>query len=258
MTHFDRLTDIMARLRGEGGCPWDRKQTHKTLKPYLLEETYEVLEAIDHEDDQELKKELGDLLLQVVFHAQIADEDGRFNVDEVSEAIVSKLIHRHPHVFGNKKVEGADEVLVNWEQLKKSEGDAQPSEVSVLDGVPKHLPALMKARRVQEKASRVGFDWTHSQEVVQVIHDEVKEFLDAYREGEKSKMEEEMGDLLFSIVNLSRFLNICPEESLRKAVDKFMERFRYIEREFARRREELKGATLAQMDRLWEQAKRES
>ncbi len=133
MNHFDRLTGIMARLRGEGGCPWDRKQTHKTLKPYLLEETYEVLDAIDQEDDQELKKELGDLLLQVVFHAQIAHEDDRFNVDEVSEAIVSKLIHRHLHVFGNEKVEGTEEVLVNWEQLKKSEGDAEPSEVSVLD-----------------------------------------------------------------------------------------------------------------------------
>ena len=258
MTHFDRLTDIMAILRGEEGCPWDRKQTHKTLKPYLLEETYEVLEAIDQEDDQELKKELGDLLLQVVFHAQIADEDGRFNVDEVSEAIVSKLIHRHPHVFGNEKVDGADEVLVNWEQLKKSEGDAEPSEVSVLDGVPKHLPALLKARRAQEKASRVGFDWTHSQEVVRVLNEEVKEFLDAYREGKQSKMEEEMGDLLFSIVNLSRFLDICPEESLRKTIGKFMERFRYIEREFARRGKELQGASLAQMDRLWEQAKRES
>jgi len=253
VSSFDRLVEVMARLRGEGGCPWDREQTHETLKTYLLEEAYEVLQAIDRGDDRELKEELGDVLLQVVFHAQIAREEGRFDAEGVADAILSKLIRRHPHVFGDVKVEGAAEVLANWERLKRAERGGP--EASVLDGVPAHLPALLRARRVQEKAARVGFDWSREEEIAAKIHEEVQEFLEAHRRGDREGMEDELGDLLFSIVNLARFLRICPEESLRKTVEKFVGRFRYIEGELARQGKEPQGATLAEMDALWEEAK---
>jgi tetrapyrrole methylase family protein/MazG family protein len=254
MSNFDRLIEVMAWRGGEGGCPWDREQTHETLKPYLLEETYEVLEAVDREDDQDLKEELGDVLLQVVFHAQIAREEGRFDAEGVAGAIVSKLIRRHPHVFGDVKVNGAAEVLSNWERLKREE--RKGPDPSVLDGVPSHLPALLRARRVQEKAARVGFDWSRKEEIEAKIHEEIGEFLDACGGGDREEMENELGDLLFSVVNLARFLRLCPEESLRKTVEKFVKRFRYIERELARRGKEPQSATLAEMDALWEEAKK--
>lgn len=253
MSNFDRLIEVMARLRGEGGCPWDREQTHETLKPYLIEETYEVIEAIDRKDDRALKEELGDVLLQVVFHAQVAREEGRFDAEEVSDAIVSKLIRRHPHVFGDVKVSGATEVLANWERIKKAERGSG----SALDGVPPHLPALLRARRVQEKAARVGFDWAHAAEVEAKLHEEVGEFLNACESGDRAAMEEELGDLLFSVVNLARFLRFCPEEALRKTIDKFAARFTYIEKALARRGQSPQTATLAEMDALWEEAKKE-
>jgi MazG family protein len=218
-----RLVDVMKRLRSPGGCPWDREQTHESLKPYLLEEAYEVLSAIDMHDDEELKEELGDLLLQIVFHAQLADEENRFSIDDVAESIVKKLIRRHPHVFSEVKVNGSEEVLQNWEKIKKDEGKK-----SALDGVPPTLPALLKARRVQEKAKRVGFDWDNAEGAFEKVVEEVNELKKAIVEGKKGSVEEELGDLLFSIVNVSRFLDVDAEDALRKTIHKFMVRFQYI------------------------------
>ncbi len=251
MKDLYKLVRVMKRLRGENGCPWDHEQTHESLKPYLLEETYEVLEAIDIQDDGELAEELGDLLLQIVFHAQIASEKRTFTIDDVARKIVVKLKRRHPHVFGKTKVGGSDEVLKNWEQIKKDEG-----KLSVLAGVPEHLPALLKARRVQEKAKRVGFDWDSIDGAFEKILEEVKELKDAAAEMNKKKIEDEFGDILFSIVNISRFLGIDAESSLRKTINKFKKRFQYIESVVEKRGgEPLNNYSIHEMDELWEEAK---
>jgi len=248
---FMRLVEVMRRLRGERGCPWDREQNHDTLKPYLIEETYEVLDAIDKKNDTFLKEELGDLLLQIVFHAQIAAEEGRFTIDEVSGSIVEKLKRRHPHVFGEMKVKDSDEVLKNWEQIKKEEG-----KTSVLSGVPAGLPSLLRARRVQEKAKRVGFDWTSIDGVMEKVIEEIRELKEAAERGDSSRVEEEFGDLLFTLVNFSRFLRIDAEDSLRRTIDRFTERFQKMERRAEERGKiPLDQATLEEMDRLWEEAK---
>jgi tetrapyrrole methylase family protein / MazG family protein len=248
---FIRLVEVMRRLRGERGCPWDREQNHDTLKPYLIEETYEVLDAIDKKNDAFLKEELGDLLLQIVFHAQIAAEEGRFTIDEVSGSIVEKLERRHPHVFGEVKVKGSDEVLKNWEQIKKEEGKK-----SVLSGVPAGLPSLLRARRVQEKAKRVGFDWTSIDGVMEKVVEEIRELKEAAERGDSSRVEEEFGDLLFTLVNFSRFLHIDAEDSLRRTIDRFTERFQKMERRAVERgKKPLDQFTLEEMDKLWEEAK---
>jgi tetrapyrrole methylase family protein/MazG family protein len=248
-----RLVDVMKRLRSPGGCPWDREQTHESLKPYLLEEAYEVLSAIDMHDDEELKEELGDLLLQIVFHAQLADEENRFSIDDVAESIVKKLIRRHPHVFSEVKVNGSEEVLQNWEKIKKDEGKK-----SALDGVPPTLPALLKARRVQEKAKRVGFDWDNAEGAFEKVVEEVNELKKAIVEGKKGTVEEELGDVLFSIVNVSRFVDVDAEDSLRKTINKFMARFQYIEKKIEKHgKKPLEHHSLGELDHLWEKAKHE-
>jgi tetrapyrrole methylase family protein/MazG family protein len=248
-----RLVDVMKRLRSPGGCPWDREQTHESLKPYLLEEAYEVLSAIDMHDDEELKEELGDLLLQIVFHAQLADEENRFSIDDVAESIVKKLIRRHPHVFSEVKVNGSEEVLQNWEKIKKDEGKK-----SALDGVPPTLPALLKARRVQEKAKRVGFDWDNAEGAFEKVVEEVNELKKAIVEGKKGTVEEELGDVLFSIVNVSRFVDVDAEDSLRKTIHKFMVRFQYIEKKIEKHgKKPLEHHSLGELDHLWEKAKHE-
>jgi tetrapyrrole methylase family protein/MazG family protein len=248
-----RLVDVMKRLRSPGGCPWDREQTHESLKPYLLEEAYEVLSAIDMHDDEELKEELGDLLLQIVFHAQLADEENRFSIDDVAESIVKKLIRRHPHVFSEVKVNGSEEVLQNWEKIKKDEGKK-----SALDGVPPTLPALLKARRVQEKAKRVGFDWDNAEGAFEKVVEEVNELKKAIVEGKKGTVEEELGDVLFSIVNVSRFVDVDAEDSLRKTINKFMVRFQYIEKKIEKHgKKPLEHHSLGELDHLWEKAKHE-
>jgi tetrapyrrole methylase family protein/MazG family protein len=245
------LVDVMKRLRMENGCPWDREQTHETLKPYLLEETYEVLHAIDIGEDEELKEELGDLLLQIVFHAQLASERGVFSIDDVARTIVKKLRRRHPHVFGDVQVNGSEDVLKNWEQIKKDEGKS-----SVLGGVPKTLPALLRARRVQEKAKRVGFDWDNVDGAFEKLMEEMKELRGAVQMKKQRLVEEEFGDLLFSLVNVSRFLNIDAEGSLRKTIDKFMERFRYIEERVEKDGKKPLGEySLQELDSLWDEAK---
>ena len=249
---FYELVRVMERLRAENGCPWDRKQTHESLKPYLIEETYEVISAIDSGNDDELKEELGDLLLQIVFHAQIAKEDGRFDIDDVAKTIVEKLIRRHPHVFGDLKVSGSDEVLQNWEKIKKEEGKE-----SIFDGVPEGLPSLLKARRVQEKAKRVGFDWDNIEGTLDKVKEELDELSEAIKFGKKEKISEEFGDLLFSLVNVSRFLDIDAEDSLRQTIEKFMKRFKSVEKIIkSKGGKDLKNYTINELDEIWEDVKR--
>ncbi len=256
MSNFDRLVETMARLRGEDGCPWDREQDHDTLKAYAIEETYELIEAIDKKDDEALKEELGDLLLQVVFHAQIAREGGRFDIDDVIEYHVDKLIGRHPHVFGDLKVNGVKEVISNWERIKGNERNKKRGKASVLEGVPPGLPALLKARRIQDKVSGVGFDWENVDGPLDKLAEEISELKEAYAHKERDKIEEELGDILFALVNVSRFLKVCPEEALRKTVDKFMERFKYIESELEKQGKDINKSTIEEMDALWEEAKK--
>ena len=252
---FAELVEIMARLRGSGGCPWDREQTHESIKPYLIEETYEVLEAIDEQDPAKLREELGDLILQVVFHAQMAEEAGAFSIADVLGTISDKLRRRHPHVFGDVKAETAQEVLFNWEQIKQAERRREKGEASLLDGVPRELPALLRAHRLQEKASRVGFDWAEAQEVLRKVEEELAELRAAMQAQGTDRMEAEMGDLLFALVNLSRFIAVNPEEALRKTIARFIARFRFIEEELVRRGRSLKQASLQEMDALWADAK---
>jgi len=252
---FGELVQIMARLRGENGCPWDREQTHASIKPYLLEETYEVLESIDENDPAKLEEELGDLVLQVVFHAQMADEAGLFTIADVLRGINEKLRRRHPHIFGDVKADTAQEVLFNWEQIKKLEREKAQGRASLLDGVPRELPALLRAHRLQEKASRVGFDWNEARQVFQKVEEELAE-LRAAMEGEQpDRMEAELGDLLFSLVNLGRFIAVNPEEALRKTIARFIARFQYIEEELARRGTAPGQVTIEEMDALWAEAK---
>lgn len=254
MTPFEELVSIMARLRSPGGCPWDREQTHQTLRPYLIEEAYEVLDALDNGGDGDFREELGDLLLQVVFHAQIANEEKRFDIHDVARAINDKLVRRHPHVFGDTRADTADEVLTNWEQIKREEkGDE--GRKSVLDGLPAGMPALLRAYRIQEKVARVNFDWDDVKEVLEKVGEEIVELRGALEQGDRAKIEEEMGDLLFSLVNLSRHLKVPPEDALRMSNDKFIRRFRYIEAALELKGESLERATFEELDALWDEAK---
>lgn len=245
---FDELLAIMRRLRKE--CPWDREQTNDSIKGHTIEEAYEVVEAIDHGNDHDLRHELGDLLLHVVFHSQIAQDEGRFTIDDVLQAIIDKLIRRHPHIFSDTKVENTGDVLRNWEQIKMDEGRE-----SVIDGVPRSLPALLKAHRMQDKASKIGFDWEHRDDVWKKVQEELEELRDAVERRDGSDMEEEVGDLLFSIVNFSRFIKVNPEDALRRTIDKFDRRFRHVERRLREQNRSPKEATLEEMDRYWDEAK---
>lgn len=251
---FERIMEIMRRLRGQGGCPWDAEQTHESLKRYLLEEAYEVIEAVDAGSPKMLREELGDLLLQPVFHAVIAEERGDFSMEEVLVTLADKLVSRHPHVFGDEIIETSQEQLENWERLKQKEKKEERK--SALSGVPPHLPALMKAHKVTEKAARVGFDWSHVDEVFAKVMEELHEFEETMLAGDQERMEAELGDLLFAIVNLGRFLSIDPEEALRKTITRFTGRFGHIEETLHGRGVSLKDATLDEMEALWEEAKR--
>lgn len=259
--NLERLVKIMAQLRSENGCPWDREQTHQSLKPYAIEETYEVLEAIDGGNPDKLKEELGDLLLQVIFHAQLAAEAGRFTIDMVIDTVSDKLIRRHPHVFSDVRVSGVSGVLENWEKIKKSEIPGERE--SALDGIPKDLPALQKAEKLQSKAAKVGFDWGDLEGPLQKTKEEFQEFeeiLDRDHIPEKGspeweRLEDEFGDIIFSLVNVGRFLHINSEIALRRTMDKFNKRFRFMESEAGKMGRSLKEMTLAEMDELWERAK---
>jgi tetrapyrrole methylase family protein/MazG family protein len=250
---FDTLLSLMRRLRAPGGCPWDAEQTHESLTRYLLEETYEVIEAIDSKSPELLKEELGDLLLQPVFHAALAEEAGTFTMADVIQCICDKLIRRHPHVFATMEIADSAAQVENWEKIKRAEkGGERPS---ALSGVPPHLPALLKAQKITEKASRVGFDWDHADQVFAKVMEELHEFEDAWATGDQVHMEDELGDLLFAIVNLGRFLSLNPEEALRKTINRFKQRFRYVEEKLASRGQQMSSTPLEEMDLLWEEAK---
>jgi MazG family protein len=247
---FEELVGIMARLRGPGGCPWDKEQTYKDIAVHTLEEVHEALDAIDRKDYDGLKEELGDLLLQVVFYAQIAQDEGRWKIDDVLDVINKKLIHRHPHVFGEKKAKDSKEVLKRWESLKLEEGKK-----SVLGGVPKVLPALLKAYRLGEKAARVGFDWEDAEGILGKLEEEARELHEARKTKDESQIEREYGDLLFTLANIGRFLGIDPEGALRKSSDRFIRRFQFMEKEIAEKKLDMRSLSAKEWDELWERAK---
>ena len=251
---FNELLDIMALLRGENGCPWDRDQTHDSLKRYLIEETYEVLEVLETGEKARISDELGDLLLQIVFHAQIAKENGDFDMSDVISGICRKLISRHTHIFGDAKADTPDEVLVNWEEIKRKEKGFE-SHTGVLRDVPKNLPALMRSFKVQQKAAQVGFDWAETDDVVAKVDEEIQELKDVYRSKNVERITDEMGDVFFALVNLSRFLKVQPELALTGTINKFIRRFEYIEQESLKAGKKLEGMSLAEMDELWNEAK---
>jgi tetrapyrrole methylase family protein/MazG family protein len=248
---FEDLVNIMETLRSPEGCPWDKEQTHESLKPYLLEEAFEVLESIEENDFCGLKEELGDLMLQSVFHAQLAKENNQFTIQDVLDTINQKLIRRHPHVFGHEEINTADEQRIHWEKLKKHEG-----KTSIVDGVPKMLPSLLRARRVQQKAATVGFDWEKVDQVWEKVHEEIDELLKAVRKNQSEKIEEEFGDLLFALVNLARFLPVNPEEALRHSIDKFIHRFQKMEDVISQEGKDLRKMNLQEMDTIWNRIKK--
>lgn len=252
---FAQLVELMAQLRGEKGCPWDKEQTHTSLKPALLEETYEVLDAIDRGDPQELKRELGDLLLQVVFHARIAAEQGDFAIGDIVSSLSEKLIHRHPHVFSGTNLPDAEAVLRQRLQIKAREKQGNMP-LSSLGELPRAMPALARAQRITERASHFGFDWPDPAPVWQKIDEEMSELKKAYSSRDKEQIGKEMGDLLFSLVNLCRFLDLQAEEVLRETVDRFIRRFGHIESELKQKGKTLEDASLEEMDLLWEEAKK--
>ncbi len=280
---FDHLVAVMERLRGEGGCPWDREQTPETLKPFLIEEAYEVLEAIESGRAEPLCEELGDLLFQVLFHSQIAKERKEFDIEAVLKTTTEKMTRRHPHVFSPEGEAGAlkitpsaknydpqevvggrngnhgaplesKTVLARWEEMKKKEARNRARK-SALDGVPKSLPALLRAHQIQARAARVGFDWKTPGPVFAKIEEELHELKEAVAEGTASRVEDEMGDLLFSIVNVARFLKVNPEDALRKTIQRFADRFQHMESEADEKATPLGSLSLEEMDRLWESAK---
>src|SRR6476659_7358121 len=276
---FERAVSIMARLRAPGGCPWDREQTFDTIKRYTLEETYEVLEAIDNRDWKELTSELGDLLLQVLFYAEMAEEQGSFTIDDVLDALSNKLIHRHPHVFGDTKADDSAQVLKNWEALKAAEkrktlqtnGEpAQPSPALLLDGVSSKMPALQEAHKISSKAAHVGFDWPEIQGLFEKLTEETRELqehlnglpasLNPQQKPEiplelLEQVEGEVGDLFFVLVNIARYLSIDPDSALRKTNRKFRRRFGWLEERLREQGRTLEQATLEEMESLWQQAK---
>lgn len=253
---FSQLVKLMAQLRGPAGCPWDREQTPESLKPFLIEECYEVLDALDEGSPDKVRDELGDLLFQIIFHARIAEEKGAFTITDVISAIVEKMTRRHPHVFGEEKVSTSGEVLVNWEEIKKKE-KAHQERTSILDGVPQSLPALLRAHGIQKRAARVGFDWNELDEALPKLDEEIAEFKESLKSKDASGIEEELGDIFFMLVNISRFLEINPEDALRKTISKFIHRFRYIEEHAAEAGRSMNDMTLDEMEMLWQESKGE-
>ncbi len=262
---FDELTAVMARLRAPGGCPWDREQTYASLAQYLLEESHETLDAIQEADEtgdtKNLREELGDVLLQVVFHSTIAAERGDFTIDEVVDGVTQKLVLRHPHVFGDKKLETANEVLQNWDELKKDErkasGKIEKEKLSILEDVPLGFPALLEGQKLTKKAAKVGFDWENTKQIFDKLDEEVGELNEAIEQNSSEKISEEIGDMLFVILNLARKLEVDAETALKKTNRKFRRRFSFIEAELKKEEKSLEEASLAEMDSLWNLAKLE-
>lgn len=245
---FERLLDIMDELREK--CPWDRKQTFETLRHLTIEETYELADAIIENDTDEIKKEVGDLLLHIVFYAKIGSEENAFDIKTVIDSLNEKLIRRHPHIYGDEKVENSEQVKENWEQIKLKEGIK-----STLSGVPKTLPALVKAYRIQDKARGVGFDWDNSQQVWEKVEEEIEELKEEVRNNNKEKIEQEFGDTLFALINYARFIDVNPETALERTNKKFINRFQFIEEKALQQGRSLKDMTLEEMDKIWNEAK---
>ncbi len=251
---FSDLVEIMKLLRSREGCPWDREQTHESLKKYLIEEVYEVLEVIDLNDKDRMCEELGDLLLQIVFHGQIAAEEGSFDIGDIITGICRKMVLRHTHVFGGDRADTSEDVLQNWEAIKKKEKGIV-NHTDVLKDVPSNLPALMRSYKVQQKAAQVGFDWNRIEDAMLKLEEEIGEFKEVYKESNKGRIEDELGDVLFSIVNVSRFLKVQPELALTGTINKFIKRFEFIEEESLKEGRKLEEMSLEEMDRLWDKAK---
>lgn len=252
MTAFEKLCGIVAKLRGPGGCPWDREQTHQSLLPALIEEAYEAAEAAGERDDAHFREELGDLLLLVVMHAEIAQESGRFNIDNIVQEISDKLIRRHPHVFGTSDARDSGAVLKQWEAIKREE---KKTDSHYLASLPKALPALMRAQKVQSKVARVNFDWTEVRDVIAKVEEELREIKEAITSQDREMITDEIGDLLFAVVNLARKCKIDAESALQNATDKFVARFNRVEDELKARGKRLGDVDLAEMDKIWDQIK---
>lgn len=258
-TKLEKFAEIIAKLRDpNGGCPWDLEQTYQTMPPHILEEAYEVVEAINQDDRKELKEELGDLLMQVVFLSQLAQEEGAFTLDDVIDDITDKIIRRHPHVFGEIKAENSDEVLKNWENIKQQER-YQKEQFSILDNVPIALPSLLRAAKLQKRCAKVGFDWSELEPTIQKVEEELQEVRDEVSKQPQNPqaIEEEIGDLLFASVNVARHLKLNPEEALRKANLKFERRFRQVEQSILASGRQLEQVSLAEMDLIWDQVKQQ-
>lgn len=254
---FEQLVRIMERLRAPGGCPWDREQTHASIKPYLIEEAYEVAEAIEAKDMDELRTELGDLLLQIVFHSEMAREAGTFTIADVIGSITEKMIRRHPHVFADVEVKDAAEVLHNWSRIKAKER-ANSEDRSAIAGVPRGMPALLRAARLGEKASRVGFDWQRPEEVLDKVREETDELAAELRRGDHAAVEAELGDVLLALTSFARLSNINAEDALGRAADRFSERFRRMEAAFHAQGKDLRDVPLAEQEAAWQRIKKES
>lgn len=251
---FQALVEVVAALRGPGGCPWDREQDHKSLRKYVIEETYEVVDAIDHGSPVKLEEELGDLLLQILLHSQIASEDSRFDIADVCERIRKKLIRRHPHVFGEVEVAGVDEVLHNWEEIKSREPGREEI-ISAIDDVPKCLPALMRAAEISKRAARTGFEWPNIAGVQEKLREETVELEQAIASGNQEKIKSEIGDTLFTIVNIARWSKVDAEESLREMLERFQSRFTAIEDHAGKSGRSINDLSIDEMDEIWNQAK---
>ncbi len=251
MSDFRKIIEV---LRSPGGCPWDIEQTHESIRRNLLEEAYEVCEAIDQKSPEHLREELGDLLLQIIFHTRIEEEKGNFDLDDVADSSCKKLIYRHPHVFGNLDVSGSEEVIQNWDELKKTE-KAQTTVVKTMTDVAESLPALWRAEKIQKKARKVGFDWPEVGGAMSKLHEEVAELVEAQAENDKVHIEEELGDLLFTAVNIARFSDIDPETALHKSCEKFIKRFEFLESEALKSGRQLKDMSLEEMEVLYDAAK---
>ncbi len=249
---LQELLKIMEKLRSEEGCPWDKEQTRESLKPFIIEEAYELIEAISANDSEKIKEELGDLLFQIVFQSQIAKEKKEFEIPDIIETISKKMITRHPHVFGAVSSITTEEVLLHWEEQKRREGKLRES---ILEGIPEALPSLLRAHRLQDRAARVGFDWEKVEDVLNKLDEEIGELKEAVKIKKQNEIEDEIGDIFFMLVNISRFVGISPEDALRKTISKFISRFRYIEMNAADHGRKLAEMTLEEMDKLWEEAK---
>ena len=258
-SNFKNLVGIMETLRSKDGCPWDQEQTHESLKSCLIEEVYEIVDAVDSKDSEQLKEELADLFFLIIFYCKIADDSNNFDINNVLEACLEKMTRRHPHVFGDKTAKDASEALKQWNEIKKKEVEAKQdgknNKKSIVDNIPNHMPALQKAQKVQKKVARVGFDWEVIEDVIAKVHEELEEVKEAINNKEKEPIAEEIGDLLFAVVNLSRFLKLDSEDLLRKSISKFTGRFKKVEMQVAALGKKIEDCSLAELDGIWNKIK---